>query len=793
MNNNNQFEISVCIIAKNEENHIKDCILSFRDYVEEIIVVDTGSTDDTLKIAKELNVNLYQTEWEDDFAKARNFSFDKATKDLIMFIDCDERLVNPEQLKSIKRNSTDASGGWIIDLVSENDKKGGSKDTFHSALLRIVKNHPKIRFDGAIHEQILDPILELGLKIENSGLQFYHHGYNLGPEKMKEKQLRNLRILEKELEKTPSDSHYLHHYGKTLLALGDRIKGLEYLEKAINNSSEESAVHTQSLNFASIAAFQLKQYEKAESYAKRSLEVVENQAFANYVLGEIANEKHDFEESLLRYEIMYKNMQNPSSKAKIIGDYHLPLEQIYFRFGRAKVALQRYDDAEKDFLKATQINPNISNNIIGLANVNFNKGNLERARELLIEALEKDGNEEQIHQFLNEVDKVKERQSVSQNIIEKEQEHISIHNVRDLKNYYKSKPVTKNPKNENDVNIKSSEKPLLTLSMIVKNEEESLPKCLGSVRDLVDEIIIVDTGSTDNTVQIARSYGAKIHHFEWINDFAAARNEALKHSHGEWILYLDADERIKPTDFKKLREMLKVADSNLGAIICTIESDHSNLNGASELHRGGYPRLFKNLGYPKIHFTGRVHEQISPAIQEAGLGMSRSDIVIIHDGYNRPREEMEQKLQRNYKLLLEHVREEPTNGYAWYQLGQTLAQMNIKEKAEEAILFAVKCGNLSDSVYASAASTLSQFAGQKKDFESALDWAEKSLEKAPNQVYGLNLKAHALLFMNRKSEAKEFFKKSLEILDNQKGVPQSGFDIMIDRNVILNGLKKAES
>jgi tetratricopeptide (TPR) repeat protein len=244
-------------------------------------------------------------------------------------------------------------------------------------------------------------------------------------------------------------------------------------------------------------------------------------------------------------------------------------------------------------------------------------------------------------------------------------------------------------------------------------------------------------------------------------------------------------------DKNKLREMLKNSDKNLGAVVCTIESDHSNLDGSSEKHIGGYPRLFRNLGYPKIHFKGRVHEQISPAITEAGLGMSKSDIVIIHQGYNRPREEMEAKLKRNYDLLLKHVNEEPTNGYAWYQLGQTLGQMNLKEKAEEAIKFAVKCGNLGNSVYASAASTLSQFAGQKKDFNEALRWAEESLKKAPEQVYGLNLKAHALLYLGRKKDAKEIFEKSLEILDKQRGVPQTGFDIMIDRNVILNGLKQA--
>ncbi|MBK7632424.1 MAG: glycosyltransferase family 2 protein [Ignavibacteriales bacterium] len=88
--------------------------------------------------------------------------------------------------------------------------------------------------------------------------------------------------------------------------------------------------------------------------------------------------------------------------------------------------------------------------------------------------------------------------------------------------------------------------PTLSLSMIVKNEERHLARCLSSVKDVVDEIVIVDTGSTDNTIEIAESFNAKIFHFDWVNDFSAARNFALTKCIGNWILYLDADEENEP-------------------------------------------------------------------------------------------------------------------------------------------------------------------------------------------------------------------------------------------------------
>ncbi|NEQ17165.1 MAG: glycosyltransferase family 2 protein, partial [Moorea sp. SIO3E2] len=77
--------------------------------------------------------------------------------------------------------------------------------------------------------------------------------------------------------------------------------------------------------------------------------------------------------------------------------------------------------------------------------------------------------------------------------------------------------------------------------MIVKDEEESLPQCLSSVKDVVDEMVVLDTGSTDRTIEVAQSYGARVYQFEWCNDFAAARNQALKYVQGEWVLVLDAD------------------------------------------------------------------------------------------------------------------------------------------------------------------------------------------------------------------------------------------------------------
>lgn len=331
---------------------------------------------------------------------------------------------------------------------------------------------------------------------------------------------------------------------------------------------------------------------------------------------------------------------------------------------------------------------------------------------------------------------------------------------------------------------------LLSLSMIVKDEEKHLANCLDSVVGIVDEIVIIDTGSSDNTISIAESYGATVYHFPWIDDFAAARNKALQHCNNQWILYLDADETIAESQKSTIRPFLEAQDDSVGGVVCTIVSKHRHIGSiGTETHKGGYPRIFKNLGYPTIQFSGRVHEQITPAIFRAGKTLVHSSIEINHVGYDQSNEVMQQKIKRNYTLLLQHVREEPENAYAWFQLGQTLAQMNLWKEAEETLRFSLTIGTLSSSVAASANAAMSQICGNSRRFEEALQFANASLQHAPNQLYAKHLKAYSLLHLNRLEESEELFEEILSLLQHRNtSVPMTGFDIELPIQAVFDGL-----
>ncbi len=170
----------------------------------------------------------------------------------------------------------------------------------------------------------------------------------------------------------------------------------------------------------------------------------------------------------------------------------------------------------------------------------------------------------------------------------------------------------------------------LSLCMIVKNEEANLPRCLTSVRDAVDEIVILDTGSTDRTPEIAKEFGAKVHHFEWPNDFSIARNQSLKYVRGDWVLVLDADETLAKNIAPVLRQLIQEEQYLLINLV-------RQEIGASQSPYSLVSRLFRR--HPGLYFSRPYHAMIDESVEHVlsqephwQIG-SLEDVALLHDGY----------------------------------------------------------------------------------------------------------------------------------------------------------------
>jgi tetratricopeptide (TPR) repeat protein len=188
---------------------------------------------------------------------------------------------------------------------------------------------------------------------------------------------------------------------------------------------------------------------------------------------------------------------------------------------------------------------------------------------------------------------------------------------------------------------------LISLAMIVKNEEETLAHCLESVKPIVDEMIIVDTGSTDRTIEIAKGFGASVHHFQWCDDYSAARNESLKHCNGEWVLIIDADEAIDPLDYEKIKNactspfadayelihrhyLPSASITNQGVSAVPNTSDYSEGMGLPFFADNPVCRLTR--AFNDLAFWGRVHEDIAVWLSEHGKTVKPLNAVIHHYG-----------------------------------------------------------------------------------------------------------------------------------------------------------------
>ncbi len=197
----------------------------------------------------------------------------------------------------------------------------------------------------------------------------------------------------------------------------------------------------------------------------------------------------------------------------------------------------------------------------------------------------------------------------------------------------------------------------ISLCMIVKDEEHFLPGCLKSVQGLIDELIVVDTGSTDRTMEIAREYGAKIYQHPWQNDFSFHRNQSMSYATGDWILILDADEELDPSEHEMIRSSIKRKNIYAISFVVYNKIQHGR-TGFLNSHR-----MFRNgRGY---HYSGIVHNQL--IMDDTYFS---SQFKVYHHGYGLSDEQMNAKGRRTEALLKKQLEENPDNAFAHFNLAQ---------------------------------------------------------------------------------------------------------------------------
>ena len=584
-------KIAACYIVKDEEENLEQSLKGLVPQVDELIVVDTGSQDDTIQIARQYGASVYSFSWTDDFSTARNYALDRVKADWVIFIDADEYFLEPTEIRPVLLQYDQQEPR--IDAIFINriniDHRKGNCESGRAMMLRIFRADKQIRYRGRIHESIFKADGELTLAFERERLQLYHTGYSA--DIVQSKVERNLRLLQMD-------------------AVGKEDISYQY-------------------DYLVDCYFGVKDYAKAKHYAELSLT-----ADIPY----LGNRSHI-------YHMWIESMRQ----------LHDPLEQQY---EAACQAIREYPQLPEFYGEAGMI-------LCGM-------GKLRAARQMLHQALSRYAGQVQqdvplaATYFTAEIaGRIRQRIAVINQLLSQEKKCMK-----------------------------------LSACYITKNEEKVLADSLKSLCGEVDEILVVDTGSTDRTKEIAAAYGARCYDFTWQGDFAAARNEAVAKATGDWIIFLDADESFVASPGQVRQSIERRQDKEALAFqIVNLDVDDSE---EKEIDRTFVVRAFRRQ--PEIRYERRIHEYLLKQGPAMDMGIVPADEVWIrHTGYTPSRSRA--KAERNLQLLLAEMEttDKPETLYrylaeAYDGLGDVqkaihYAQLDIAD-GPRAVIYASRCYRL---------------------------------------------------------------------------------------------------
>ncbi|MEK7774594.1 MAG: tetratricopeptide repeat protein [Candidatus Zixiibacteriota bacterium] len=301
-------------------------------------------------------------------------------------------------------------------------------------------------------------------------------------------------------------------------------------------------------------------------------------------------------------------------------------------------------------------------------------------------------------------------------------------------------------------------RPTISACMIVKNEEEMLAGCLESIRDWVDEIIVVDTGSSDRTVAIAESFNAKVFHQPWEGDFSKHRNYSLEQATSEWVFIIDADERFCADDVPVLQRLLIDKAHNILSISVY------NVHQSGEETTTFLPSVRFFRQELKLRYKGIVHNSLEIADLQT---VHRGHVRLFHYGYDLSPEKMEKKFQRTKALLEQQLADDPNNAYAHFNYAQVLrgdregvrmdyADLVIRS-AERAVELTDPSNRRQRSIHLMALNQLAWTNLYLHDYPAALGYCDRALCRKPDYLDPLLLKGHIASRLEKYDDAKRHY------------------------------------
>lgn len=649
--------VSVCYIVKNEEKTLSASLDSVQAVADEIVVIDTGSTDKTKAIAKSYGAKIYDYTWQDDFAAARNFALDKLSGDWVIFLDADEYF-SEETRQNLGTVIPRQEPSVNLLLIQRRDVDEAGKAMLSLYVPRIFRRKADLRYEGAIHEELRqNGELVTGIvTIPPEILTLMHTGYAGAQGKAKAQ--RNLKILLQEMAKAKDPGHYYGYLAETYDGLGDRENAMKY------------------------AYMDIQRGRQMETYASRSYRLL---------LAKLSEHRRDYRE---RQRVAQMALKDYPELPEFHAEYAESLAAGW-EYGKAATAMEKAINVGKDYsgLEPTLFDENMTK------------------------------------------------------LCQKRQIHFAASGKTMLQ-------------------IK------ITACVIAKNEASNISRWLENARAYADECIVLDTGSTDNTCMIAEKRGAKVYHYTWQDDFAAARNEVLKYVQGDWIAFLDADEYFeRPIEVRGALAECENSYPQAEAVrltICNVDAD----DGLREISRFCNIRLFRNRPY--LRYRGRIHENLENTDGQVLKLWEVPELKVMHTGYSTGL--IQSKNQRNLELLQKDIAEHGEKPWHYRYLADCYYTLGDYRQAQlyalQAIASPVKgLGTQSNMYYMvlNCMKTLQEPAIEQMDFAQA---ASKTFPALPDfwAVQGMLYQEHG-----QYEQGERYLAKALRLAQNSDGKEASAF------------------
>ena len=361
-------KVSLCMIVKNEGQILRRCLNSVSGLVHEIIIVDTGSTDSTCEIARQYGAIIHHFLWNDNFSDARNASLALAQGDWILFSDADEE-ISPESREILSRLvENETVEGYFVKIMNHLGKEGWI-ETVPDLVFRLFRNKKEYRFRGAIHEQIADVILEKNPQARYQvaeGLILIHHGYLDEVIREKDKKLRNLTLIEKELAQNPTNRLLQYHYGVELFRAERYAEAAAVLIKSANDLDPNTIYLPKLLRYIVMAQHSSGQLQEALHSATLGLKFFPNYADLYYYTGLILLDLKHYSQARNAFLQALSMPEQPPQYASFAGIRGF---RSYYYLAQISESFMDEEEALKYYLYSLRDNPNFTHALESLVGI----------------------------------------------------------------------------------------------------------------------------------------------------------------------------------------------------------------------------------------------------------------------------------------------------------------------------------------------------------------------------------------------------------------------------------------